>query len=283
MVVNAWDDLGDPVAAQLLVDPISGFLVSNLTFDASNNEVSGEAYVVGIFVQNSSGTIDHIVTQNQVGGEGGVGVWIEGGASNPTVTLENSTIHDPFSDIGIWTQTNSAASQLTAIVKNNFVNGTSASGIIGIIDIAINEGSTNTVTDNYVAGGQTGIWVSGAANGSVAHNNLITDGTAIAIGGDGFTGGNISITNNTIFDSSADGIVVNSGLPAVQHNTIADTPIAIELNGNNDTSVSSNTITDSGIGLDQAPAGFGASNTYYNVGTLITTPAGDAAKPQAKF
>ncbi len=277
MVVNAWDDLGDPIAAQLFVDPISGFTISNLTFDASNNEVSGDAYVVGIFVQNSSGTINHIVTRNQTGGDGGVGVWMEGGASNPTVTLENSSIHD-FSDIGIWTQTNSAASQLNATIKNNFVNGTAASGIIGIIDIAINEGSTNTVSDNYAAGGQTGIWVSGAADGTVAHNNLITDGTAVAIGADGNTGGNVSVTDNDIFNSSVEGIVVYSGLPAVQHNNIAGTPIGIDFACNADGNIKSNTIMDASTGDANLPAGSASGDSFYNIQTQTGGCSGPATR-----
>src|SRR5208337_2669764 len=94
----------------------------------------------------------------------------------------------------------------TAVIQGNFVNGETAGGIIVVCDIALGDGSTNTVSGNYLANGQIGITVSG--------------GTAIAIGADGNTGGTISVTSNDIFYSSEEGIVVNSGLPVVQHNTI---------------------------------------------------------------
>lgn len=265
LVVNATDDMGDSIAAQLLVEHDPGPVnISNLTFDASNNGAPIPAYFVAIFVQDSAGTINHVVTQNQIGGNGGVGIWIEGGALNPKVTLENSSIHD-FSHIGIWTQTNSAAPQLTAIVENNFVDGVTSSGIIPIIDVALGDGSTNTVSYNYLAGGQTGISLSGAADGTVAHNNLITDGTAIAIGSDGLTGGNISVTYNDIFYSSVQGILVNSGIPAVQHNTITHVPIGIEFACHGDSSVNTNTIMDAGVGIDNLPVGFASSNSYFNL------------------
>jgi len=62
--------------------------------------------------------VNHVATRNQmVGGlraqvhpAGAVGIWIEGGASNPTVTVENSSIRY-FDDIGIRTQTNATASE----------------------------------------------------------------------------------------------------------------------------------------------------------------------------
>jgi hypothetical protein len=287
MVVNAWDDMGDAIAAQLYVDPISGFFISDITFDASNNEVQGD-YVVGIFVQNSPGTINHVVTRNQIAGGYGVGIWVEGGASDPKVTVENSSIHD-FDDIGIWTQTNAAAPEVTATISGNFVNGETAGGTVAASDIQLEIGTTATVSNNYLFQGNTGITGIGQDSGEWAwgmtKNNLIDNGTAVALGGGGNSEGNVSITNNNIFYSSVEGISLNAGLllPAVQKNTIVDCPIAIELNGNGDTNLYSNTITDSGIGLDQAPAGFSSSNTYYNVGTLMTTPGGDAAKHRVKF
>ena len=110
--------------------------------------------------------------------------------------------------------------------------------------------------------------VSGGASGTVAHNNLITDGTAIAIGADGKTGGTISVTSNDIFYSSEEGIVVNSGLPVVQHNTITHTPIGLDYRCNGDGSVKLNTIMDAGTGQANLPAGFASTNSFFNVQTV---------------
>ena len=192
-------------------------------------------------MQNSSATtINHVVTQNQIGGDGGIGIWLQGG--DPTA-VENSSVHD-FSYIGIWTQGIPGTTGFIAVIQGNFVNGETAGGIIVVCDVALGDGSTNTVSGNYLANGQIGIIVSGGASGTVAHNNLITDGTAIAIGADGNTGGTISVTSNDIFYSSEEGIVVNSGLPVVQHNTIAHTPIGLDYRCNGDGSVKLNTIMD---------------------------------------
>jgi hypothetical protein len=204
----------------------------------------------------------------QIHPAGAVGIWIEGGAPNPAVTVENSSIR-LFDSIGIWTQTNAAASELTVTIKGNDVNGGFGSGVIANSDIAMGPGATTTVSDNYLAGGTIGVVAAASANGSISGNQLITDGTAIAINGDG-----VSATSNNIFLSSTEGILVNSASPAVQRNTITGCPIGIELNGFADGNVHSNTIMDGGVGLDEVPAGLTVSNSYYNVGTIIRKAGG---------
>ena len=272
LVVNARDDLGDPIAAQVYVEVSPGPIsISDITLDAANNAVQSPAYVVGIFFQNSSGTVNHVATRNQMGGDGGVGIWIEGGLLLPAVTVENSSIHS-FDDIGIWTQTNAAASELTATIKGNDVNGGFGSGVIANFDIAMGPGATTTVSDNHLAGGVTGVIAAESATGSILSNTLITNSTAIAI-----NGGGVSVTSNNIFLSSIEGIVLYSALlPAIRGNTIAGCPIGIELNGFADGNAHSNTIMDAGVGLDQVPAGFTVSNSYFNVGTIMISGGGGA-------
>jgi hypothetical protein len=271
LVANAMDDLGDPIAAQAFVENSPGPIqISDITLDAANNEVQSPAYVVGIFFQNSSGTVHHIATRNQMGGDGGVGIWIEGGLLLPAVTVENSSIRS-FDDIGIWTQTNAAASELTATIKDNDMNGGFGSGVIANFDIAMGPGAATTVEDNNLAGGVTGVIVAASATGSISGNRLLNNGTAIAI-----NAGGVSVTSNNIFLSSIEGIVLYSALlPAIRSNTITSCPIGIELNGFADGNVHSNTIMDAGIGLDQVPAGFAASNSYFNVGTIMVNVGGD--------
>jgi hypothetical protein len=272
LVVNATDDLGDPIAAQLFVEGDPGPVgISGITLDAANNEVQSPAYVVGIFFQNSSGTVNHVATRNQMGGGGGVGVWIQGGLLLPAVTVENSSIRS-FDDIGVWDQTNATSSELTVTIKDNYVNGGFGSGVIANVDIAMGPGATAAVTDNYLAGGVTGVRAAASATGSISGNKLITDGTAIAI-----NGGGVSVISNDIFLSSVEGIVVYSALlPAIRGNTIAGCPIGIELNGFGDDNLHSNTIMDGGVGLDQVPVGFAAVNSYYNVSTIMVNVAGGA-------
>ncbi len=143
--------------------------------------------------------------------------------------------------------------------------------MIANFDIAMGPGAASTVEDNHLAGGVTGVIAAATATGSITGNQLIADGTAIAI-----NGGGVSVTSNNIFLSSIEGIVLYSALlPAIRGNTITGCPIGIELNGFADGNAHSNTIMDGGVGLDQVPAGFAVSNFYYNVGATIRKAGGD--------
>jgi len=112
------DDFGEALAAQLWVNNASGPVnINNLTLDGSGNKVSqGRTFVVGIFYQNSSGTMNRVATRNQSGNGFGVGIWAEGGSSNPSATIENSSVHD-YDDSGIQVETNSLTPELTAVIR----------------------------------------------------------------------------------------------------------------------------------------------------------------------
>jgi len=278
LVVNATDDFGEAIAADIFVDVLPApFTISDITVDAANNHVMPPAYVAGIFVKNSPGTVNHVTTRNQMGGDGGVGIWLEGGALLPAITVENSSIHD-FDLYGVWTQTNAAASQLTATISGNDVNGSFPGGPAGTqqTGIVINSGATNTVKGNVVAGLGTGIWSKGSATGTISGNTLLDDSTGILL-----DAGGVSATGNKIYDtcpggtsSSCQGIQINSAVPAVQGNTIFNSPVGIEFNCIANPNVHSNTITDGTTGLDQVPAGIASLNSFYDV---FTERAGCAA------
>jgi hypothetical protein len=61
----------------------------NLTLDGSGNNVTNTE-MVGVFYQDSFGTMSHLIIQNYNGAVCGVAVWLEGGSNKPSVTLENS-------------------------------------------------------------------------------------------------------------------------------------------------------------------------------------------------
>jgi|SRR5450631_2032843 len=272
LVVNGTDDLGDSICADVFVDVLPApFTISDITLDAANNHVLAPNYVAGIFVKNSSGTVNHVATRNQMGGDGGVGIWIEGGTSNPTVTVENSSI-SAFDFIGIWTQTNAAASELTALLKNNDENGGLSGGVIAGFDIFRGQGATTTVSGNYLVGGMIGV-ITEVDPGPIQHNTLVNNGIGIVVNSD-----QVSVTANNIFMCSTEGISVNSALPVVQGNTITGCPIGIEFNGFADGSAHGNTIMDGAVGLDGVPAGFTVSNSYYNVGTIMAGVGGGVVR-----
>jgi hypothetical protein len=285
LVVNAMDDLGDPIAAQVYIwiDPTAvESQIQNVVVDGAGNGVTAlPPYVVGIFVQNTSATINHVTTRNQTGNGHGVGIWLEGGLLLPAVTVENSSIHG-FDLYGVWTQTNAAASQLTATISGNDVNGSFSSANPGPpqTGMLINSGTTNTVTGNVVAGLATGIWTEGTATGTISGNTLLDDSTGILLDADG-----VSATSNKIYDTcpagavagSCRGIQVNTPVPAVQKNTITNSTVGIEFNCVANPNVNSNTITDATIGLDQIPTGTTSTNSFFDVFTRSERKAGCVA------
>jgi hypothetical protein len=131
-------DFADPMRYQLWVNNVSGPVnISNITIDGTGNGVQNcyLGLVVGILYQNSPGTVNRVTTRNQKGNAGcGYGVWLEGGSSNPSVTIENGSIHD-FDVNGIEAITNSGTSELTATIKGNDVNGVN-------VGIAVEQGAT---------------------------------------------------------------------------------------------------------------------------------------------
>jgi hypothetical protein len=282
LMVNATNDLGDPIAAQILVSVPSELAPVNITglvIDGTGHGItSAPPYVVGIFYQNTSGIVNRVTTRYQTGNGGGVGFWLEGGSANPSVVVENSNTHD-FDYAGVWAEAETATtvSQITATIKNNDINANvlNAPAHAGIV---MGAGSTTTVSNNYVLGGAFGLFADGSSLGTASGNTLMGNGTGVQVNG------GASIINNRILDSCPNrvgnvcaGIVVNSALPAVQKNVITNCLVGIEFNGKADGNVSSNTITDGTIGVNDVPVGLPAANSFFNVRTLRTGPSGSPA------
>jgi len=263
-VANVIDDFGHPQVAQLFVNnvPTPGVVnVSDLTFDAQNQGVYPDL-TIGIFYQNSSGTVNHVTTRNQnFPSTGGAGVWMEGGAANPTVTVENSSVHD-FGDFGIQAESNTPTSQITATLKGNYVNGLNGS----TYNIYLNGGTTSTVTGNVSVNTLAcGICTIGPAAGSVSGNTVVDASYGILANADG-----VSVTSNKIFSSKYFGIDLGTPVAAVQSNTIMNTAIGITFSCMANPNVHSNTIVDTGTGLANVPTAIASPNSYYSVTTIRT-------------
>lgn len=261
---NAMDDFGEALAAQLWVNNASGPVnINNLTLDGSGNKVSqGRTFVVGIFYQNSSGTVNRVATRNQSGNGFGVGIWAEGGSSNPSATIENSSVHD-YDDSGIQVETNSLTPELTAVIKGTDVTTSKPNSSTGI---DIGGGTAVIVTDNLVVNpGFDGISTVPLSTGSISANTVANGLFAgIVAESDG-----VSVTSNKIF-GSARGIIFFASVPAIQSNTITNSKIGIDFACNADPNVHSNIIMDAGTALNLVPSAITTSNTYFNVGTIRT-------------
>jgi hypothetical protein len=236
--------------------------ITGITFDASGNGVTDpNTYIIGVLYDNSSGTVNHVATRNQTGNLQGCGVILQGGASNPSVTVENSSIHD-FDYIGIFVFGVAADSEVNATLKSNSVNA--AAGVFGIYLYSY---TASTVSSNYIFGSPLyGIFTQKLSTGSVSGNVLMNNAAGISAASD-----DVSILTNKILNSSSAGVFLLSAIATVKSNTIVQSPfVAINFNCNGDASAHSNTIIDAGTGADLVPTGLSVANSYYNVSTLQT-------------
>lgn len=258
LVANASDEFGDSIAAQVLVENVGGEVnLSNLIVNAGGGQ-TGSSFIVGVFYQNSSGTISHVETENQSGNGFGIGVWLGGGSNSPTVTLESNNLQR-FDYAGVVVKSYNPA--LTVhITGNNLKSGYPNGDGIYLVD-----GGTSTVSGNTITSTAEGVLVSGGT-GSVSKNTIVAAGIGIDLESDG-----VSAISNTIFDGVGYeiGILANSAAAPVTGNTIAQSNYAIIFNCKADTNVHSNTILNAAYGLYSVPTGVVSPNTYFNVGTNI--------------
>jgi nitrous oxidase accessory protein NosD len=260
LVANATDDLGNSLAVQIWVNNSAGPVnISGLAIDGTGNGILGGALVIGIFFQNSPGIVNHVTTRNQTDNGNGIGVWLEGGSANPTVTVENSDMHD-FDRTAVFDETNSSISALTANIKSNFIDA----GAGATRGIDLEEGATSNVTGNSITGGFSGIHAQ-SPGGSISSNTIM--GTTIGIQ----DGSAASVTSNKIFTSSVGIEIFGAGGVFVQGNTIvgaAQDGINFQCLSTTTTDVHSNTIIDAGTGIANVPGAVVSSNSYLNVATI---------------
>jgi hypothetical protein len=264
---NATNEFGNPVAAQVWVDNATGPVnISNIAVGGSGNGVSGDTFVVGVFYENSSGTVNHLQTRFQQGNGNGIGIWIEGGSAKPTVTIENSNAHD-FELAGIWAD--SGTDTLAAEIENNSIIGGSTDNIAGLLTF----GQVSlTASGNFInspvgisigfVGGSVG--TTGVPTGSVSGNTVTGDGSVGIV----VYAGETSLTSNRIYEISGPGIAISNSV-TVQDNTIIQATNGIDFGCTVDNNVSGNTLSFiHSDGLLNVPTSVTSTNAYFNVPTI---------------
>ena len=274
---NAHIEGGSEIAAaQIYVDHVKGGAVNltNLNVYGANYTGAGTAFFIGVVYENSSGTINQVRTSQQTNnppaatGVLGFGIWIEGGSSQPSVTVENSSVHD-FSSGGIFATGETNSPDLNVTIENNFVSSNVSPSSEETNNIVVDTGINPTVSGNTVSGASDGILIA-SPTGSITGNTVLGSEVGIELGADG-----ASVTANNIYGATTYGIDVSASLKKskVENNIIRavkspastdDQGIGIELNCKDVSSslVNSNTIMDAFVGYEDARAGFGGSNTY---------------------
>jgi hypothetical protein len=300
---------GESIAAQIWTHDTTGVTISNLTVDGAGNGISAcSPDLVGVYYQDASGVVNHIVARNQTAGvtnplngcQWGLGVFVQSGistitgkAGTSTVTVRNSSVHD-FQKNGITG--NEIGTTMNAILNQVRGQGPTtgaAENGIQIADGAKGEAANNSVIDliyspcvstSDCAATANGILLFDSQGISVINNHVGNTQGGVAIVGDGVS----SADNQTISGNVLNGTLVFDGIDVcgsnggtINNNIVAgsgqsaihldSTCTAIGGLAGGGASVSGNTLNEACAGILNGTAGntISGSNTFFNVANTI--------------
>jgi hypothetical protein len=266
LAANSSSVFGESIAAQLLVQggPVN---ISNIAVDGTGGDLqcAGITWVAGMFyAPGSSGTVKQAKVSNQTDLGCGVGIWAENvDGDDKFVTIQNNSVHD-MDGFGIFVVSGAASPNLFATIRGNVVS-MAPSALIGIGLANV----TGAVNGNEVSNAMFGI-VNTATNVSIASNTIAQTTAGIALQGGGSVNNN-KISNSTlgVWLFSDGGVVRQNRISAIGGSAIAfNCSAAI---------VSTNSINDAAVGLDNAPVGFTGRNTFNNTATINSGSCGAVA------
>lgn len=224
VVINATNFThGLPAAAQVLVENTTGVNISNLTVDGSGNQLPAcspvlTAYLIGIYFQNASGTVNSVATRNQiVSGCYGVAIYDE---TDDSVTAKldifNASVHS-YGTGGIVTNQPGT----TARIVGNSLVGPGPTAPLFQYGIQVGFGATsrvegNTVVDNVAPLGtgylDMGIFILFSSGAIVANNTVGNSNYGIATqSGSGEPADYTTIVGNTVLATHNDGYTSDVG------------------------------------------------------------------------
>jgi len=306
-----FDTDNGPASAlpQILVLNAVGVTISHITVDGQSNQSCGSGLLIGIYYQDSSGTVSNSVArnQNEGGGNGsqcGWGIAAEsdgnGPAALPNLTVLNNSVHN-FQKNGIVVRGNNSTGPNLTATGNTVIGVGPVPGNAAQNGIEVAFGATGSVKANYVAdvlysnnsSSGTGILFYASAGSPIAASNVV-DSANIGIGiiyDPNFGGGGSGATINT---NRIGGSLMLEGIDLCGNNEIAEGNIIYNstnagvyldntcggTSGSNET-VKSNTINEAcaGILLGTGISNTTAPNTYAN--DTYEALSGDACPPAA--
>jgi hypothetical protein len=228
--------------------------IQNVAVDVAPSATCPARNVGFYYATGASGTLNHV---GFFGKECGVGIWAENASFTQTaVTVENS-----YLDGGIIAGSlDIPDGTLTVTIKGNQVFPTSPDGSFGIYM----HGVSGTVEGNVVSGprwtGQgsfvTGLSVAAIEDDGVSQTDVTISGNTILISGNTFEYSFVSI-----------GVLIKVAGATVKSNKISGPEYGIELSCL--ATASGNTISNTGYGISDVPAGSTGVNTFYSVDLKI--------------
>lgn len=297
-VMDAYTNV--PVAAQILVDASGASVtINNITVDGSNNGITScTPELVGIFYQNSFGTVTHsnVLNENTPAANGcqsGQGIYVQSSGGSSNVSITNNHVEN-YQKNGIVAR---QPGSIATISANTVVGqGVTSGAAENSIEIAF--GATGTVTSNTVGsdeysdpnvGTGAGILVYQAAHVTVTKNTVSDTQTGIGVypvsGNDSDFA---SITNNLVSATHVfDGIDVCSSNNTITGNTVNGSDEAGVHLDSACTGASTNNVVNNNT-INGACAGFlvgtgsgsvGTGNKYYSAATLVMSNSDTCTPP----
>jgi hypothetical protein len=279
---------GAPIAAAIFVSGAAKVSIFGLTVDGISNAITGCApRVEGIYYQNASGDITHVVIQNFKLGRGlegcqsGTGILVESGNGGSSDVKIKNCIIDNFQKNGI------TANETGTYVRvdRNVVTGLGPTNGAAQNGIQIGFGASgmvtrNTVTDTVSSGCEsvnacsavaTGILVAGSDGIEVQRNMLADSQVSIFI-----EGSHGDVAGNQIYDSRVfDGIRIEGSDCIVRKNIVANAGEALIFVQGSENEVIHNMLSDAVIGILKSAGSIGNNfdhNDFDNVAMHIQDP-----------
>jgi hypothetical protein len=278
----------DGIAAAILVSGAGNVIISGLIVDGANNALTECApRLIGVYFQNSSGSLRHSAVRNFKlsadlnGCQSGTGVFVESGAGQSSnVEVVDCSIHD-YQKNGV------TANELgtSVAIQSNVVTGIGPTTGAAQNGIQIGFSATGTIRENAVADNlwspclnvqtcqtvATDILVTGS-NGVVVDDNTV----GLAQVGIFIDGDNAQVRNNKSFAASVfENITVVGNCNSVRDNAVfqgGDANISIQ---GNDNIIAHNLITEAPVGIQEATGSSGnvfTANEFFAVPVTLQDP-----------
>jgi hypothetical protein len=221
---------------------------------------------VGIYYQNASGTLDHVVTryqeqsQNDFGCQpGATGMYVQSGygtGGTAKVTIEYSSVHD-YQKNGITAD----GSGTVATIEDNYVVGIGATPLTAQNGIQVSDGASGKVEDNTVT---DDVYINSST--CFSDDTGCYSATAILLYDSGGTSSSpITISGNTVSNSQGAILTYTDGTATADYNNVSSNKItttpaivvsgatylldAIDLCSDHNTATSNTVMNSSGSGV----------------------------------
>ena len=323
---DLFDNSG--IAAQIFVQTPPGaaqptsVTITNIAVDGSNNQITGcGPDLVGIYYQNASGTLSHVVARNQqltqdlFGCQSGLGIFVESGygsGGQAVVNINTSSVHG-YQKNGITVDGSGTSATLTG----NYVVGVGPTPLIAQNGIQVSDGATgkisnNSVTDDVYINPDGGPYAS--ASGILLYDSGGAPGAPINVSGNfvtntqngivtfGDSSGNAdynNISGNRIMQTVAAGPFLLDGIDMCSSNNNANANTVFnsagagvhidtectEMSGQSgaNSTATGNVVNEACAGILLGSSGAAAQTLAFNVGATVAS--GDscpAATPSAR-